>query len=126
MPLAQVPGALIYAHTGAEQHQTRSFRGKRKGSASFLHPSSPLGAHSVPWDRPSALPRMGNKAVVGDTVCECHHLYQQGLGKFIIGLAVRKAIPEMALGTLLSPQGDITAWRGASTWSLWCRNYPLP
>lgn len=100
-----MPGAPVDAQTGAAQHQTRSFRGKREGSASFPHPSSPLGALSVPWARPSALPWEGTKAVAGHTTCECCHPTQQGLGKSIIGLAVRKAIPEMALGASLSSQG---------------------
>lgn len=124
-PLAQMPGAPIDTQTGAEQHLTRSFRDKREGSASFRHPSSPLGAFSVAWARPSAFPWEGTKAVVGDTMCECRHPTHQALRKSIIGLAVRKAIPEMALRSSLSSQGDVTAWRGASTCSLWCRSYRL-
>lgn len=107
----EVQGLLLTHKTATGQHQIRSFRGKREGSASFPHPSSPLGAPSVSWARLSAFPWEGAKAIVGDSVYL--HPNQQGLVKAIIGLVVRKAIPKIALESPLTSQGEVTALKGA-------------
>lgn len=76
-----------------------------RGVSQLPLPSSPLGAPSVPWARSSALPWEGTKAVLGDRMRECVHPTQQGLGKSIIGLVVRKAIPKTAVGASSSSRG---------------------
>lgn len=91
---------------------------KERGQPALCTPAAHLEPSLFLGPDPHCFLRVGTKAIVGDTVCECHHLYQQGLEKSIIGLAMRKAVPGMALGTSLSPQGDVTSLRGASTCSL--------
>lgn len=59
---------------------------------------------------PRGLPWEATRMASGDTVAECHHPSQQGLGRSITGLWVGKATPKIAMGARSSSRGGVTAW----------------